>query len=128
MVATTDPYDPGNRGAIYISAKRGLGLRVVAGQRLAEQVLYSPRAGAVRVLTRSGEDSLLRLDRRGGLREVPLTGGRAVLTDALVRRLARAAQLIRRVFGGREQDIEWLYRGGRLYVVQSRPYVAGASG
>ena len=43
----------------------------------------------------------------------------------MVRRLARAAALIKGVFRGREQDIEWVYMGGQLYIVQSRPYVQG---
>ena len=51
---------------------------------------------------------------------------RAVLTDEMVRRLARAALAIKRAFGGRDQDIEWVYAHGQLYIVQSRPYVAGS--
>src|SRR3712207_7115808 len=56
------PYDRDNRGAIYISAKRGLGIKVVEGKKIAEQILYRPRGGAVQVLTRSDEDSLLTFD------------------------------------------------------------------
>jgi phosphoenolpyruvate synthase/pyruvate phosphate dikinase len=48
-----------------------------------------------------------------------------VLTDEMVNRLAHAAILIKRVFGGRNQDIEWVYRGGKLFIVQSRPYIQG---
>ena len=48
---------------------------------------------------------------------------RAVLTDEMVRRLARAALAIKRAFAGRDQDIEWVYARGQLYIVQSRPYV-----
>jgi phosphoenolpyruvate synthase/pyruvate phosphate dikinase len=110
---------------VYISAKRGLGIKVVEGQRVAEQVMFNPRSQAVRILTRSDEDSLLTFDARGGVREIPITGDRVVLTDDNIRRLARAAAEIKRVFGGREQDIEWAYRGGQLYIVQSRPYIAG---
>jgi hypothetical protein len=46
-----------------------------------------------------------------------------VLTDRVVRRLARAALQIKRAFGGRDQDVEWLTVGERIYIVQSRPYV-----
>jgi len=49
-----------------------------------------------------------------------------VLTDAMIRRLATASLQIKRVFGGRDQDIEWLYRNGQLYIVQSRPYISGS--
>jgi hypothetical protein len=62
------------------------------------------------------------------VREIPISGERAVLTDAVVRRLARAASLIKNVFGGKEQDIEWVFMGDQIYIVQSRPYVQGGSG
>ena len=83
------------------------------------------RAGSVRVLTRSGDDTMLTFDERGGVREVKIETERAVLTDAMVRRLARAARQIKRVFKGRDQDIEWLTIGNELYIVQSRPYLRG---
>jgi rifampicin phosphotransferase len=125
VLITADPFDRENREAIYISAKRGLGIKVVEGRRVAEQIIYSPRSQAVRVLTRSDEESLLKFDERGGVKEVPITGERVVLKDDAVRRLARTAAQIRRLFGNREQDIEWIVRGGRIYIVQSRPYIAG---
>jgi hypothetical protein len=126
VMITTDPYDDTNPAGIYISAKRGLGIKVVEGKRIAEQIIFSPRSQAVRVLTRSDEESLLTFDGEGGVKEIPISGERAVLTDATVRRLARAAASIKRVFRGREQDIEWVFYGGQVYIVQSRPYIAGS--
>jgi rifampicin phosphotransferase len=125
VMITADPFDPENRGVIYISAKRGLGIKVVEGQRIAEQIIYRPRTNAVQVLTRSAEDSLLTFDEKGGVKEVPITGDRVVLTDEVVRRLVRAASAIRRVFGSRDQDIEWAYMKGQIYIVQSRPFIPG---
>ncbi|HYH87201.1 MAG TPA: PEP/pyruvate-binding domain-containing protein [Pyrinomonadaceae bacterium] len=126
VMITTDPFDAGNRGAIYISAKRGLGIKVVEGKKIAEQILYLPRANSVKILTRSEEDSLLTFDEQGGVKEVAISGERAVLTDAVVRKLARAASLIKNVFGGKEQDIEWVFMRGQIFIVQSRPYVQGS--
>jgi len=125
VMITTDPFDKQNMGGIYISAKRGLGSKVVEGPKVAEQVIYNPRAKAMQVLTRSAEDSLLTFDEHGGLKEVPITGERKVLTDDVIQRLVRAALEIKRVFGNREQDIEWAYMNGQLYIVQSRPFIAG---
>jgi rifampicin phosphotransferase len=125
VMISTDPFDAENKGAIYISAKRGLGIKVVEGQRIAEQIIFRPRTNAVRVLTRSAEDSLLTFDERGGVKEVPITGERVVLTDDVIRRLVRAATAIKRVFGSRDQDIEWAYMKGQIYIVQSRPYIPG---
>ncbi len=126
VMITTDPFDSDNRGAIYISAKRGLGIKVVEGKRIPEQLLFLPRANSVKVLTRSEEDSLLTFDEAGGVKEVAITGERSVLTDAVVRKLARAASQIKVVFRGREQDIEWVYMRGQIYIVQSRPFVQGS--
>jgi hypothetical protein len=126
VMITTDPFDSDDRGGIYISAKRGLGIKVVEGKKVAEQIIYMPQANSVKVLTRSDEDSLLTFDEHGGVKEVPISGDRAVLTDNVVRRLAHAASLIRGVFGGREQDIEWVYMSGQVYIVQSRPYIHGS--
>ena len=125
VMISTDPFDTENKGAIYISAKRGLGIKVVEGQRIAEQIIYRPRTNAVQVLTRSAEDSLLTFDERGGVKEVPIEGDRVVLTDEVIRRLVRAATEIKRVFGSRDQDIEWAYMKGQIYIVQSRPFIPG---
>ncbi|HEV7859404.1 MAG TPA: PEP/pyruvate-binding domain-containing protein [Pyrinomonadaceae bacterium] len=124
VMITADPYDREDKNAIYISAKRGLGIRVVEGQKIAEQLVFRPQSNAVQVLTRSEEDSLLTFDEHGGVKEVPITGERAVLKDDVIRNLARAAQQIRRVFGNRDQDIEWVYMKGQIYIVQARPFIA----
>jgi hypothetical protein len=123
VMITTDPFDPENTGAIYISAKRGLGIKVVEGRRIAEQLIFRPRTNAIRVLTRSEEDSLLTFDENGGLKEVAITGDRVVLTDDVIRRLVRAAAAIKRLFRNRDQDIEWAYMKGQIYILQSRPFI-----
>lgn len=129
VMITTDPFNrdtnPVNAGSIYISAKRGLGMKVVEGQKVAEQVIYRPVANAVQVLTRSEEDSLLTFDETGGIKEIPIGTERAVLTDDVARRLATAAAKIKSVFHGRDQDIEWAYMKGEVYIVQARPFIAG---
>jgi rifampicin phosphotransferase len=125
VMITTDPFDKDNRGAIYISAKRGLGIKVVEGKKVAEQIIFRERAQAVQVLTRSDEDSLLTFDEKGGVKEVAITGERVVLTDDVIRRLVTAANAIKRVFRARDQDIEWAYMKGQIYIVQSRPFIAG---
>jgi len=75
------------------------------------------------VLTRSDEDTRLQFDESGGIKEVKTSQQRVVLTDPMIRKLARAALQIKAVFAGRDQDIEWVYSKDRLYIVQSRPYI-----
>jgi rifampicin phosphotransferase len=130
VLITTNPFDREEKGTVYINAKRGLGIRVVEGRSVPEQLIYYPVSwassgtpGSVRVLTRSDDDTMLRFDERGGVREVRVDKNRAVLTDGLVARLATAAIEIKQVFGGRDQDIEWLVIGEKIYIVQSRPFV-----
>src|SRR6267142_1652888 len=125
VMITADPFDRENQGAIYISAKRGLGIKVVEGRKVAEQIIYRQRANAVQVLSRSDEDSLMTFDEKGGVKEVAITGERVVLTDDVIRRLVTAASAIKRVFGSQDQDIEWAYMKGQIYIVQSRPFIAG---
>lgn len=125
VMITTDPFDRDNRDAVYISAKRGLGIKVVEGKKVAEQIIFRERANAVQVLTRSDEDSLLTFDQNGGVKEVAITGERVVLTDEVIRRLVAAASRIKSVFRSRDQDIEWAYMKGQIYIVQSRPFISG---
>jgi len=48
-----------------------------------------------------------------------------VLTDDFVHRLSATGAQIRRLFGGKPQDIEWAIRNGTIYIVQARPYLDG---
>jgi len=125
VAITTDPFNPRSGAAVYLNAKRGLGIKVVEGRKVAEQVIFRPQTDTIQVLTRSDEDSKLAFDANGGVREVRIETARAVLSDQMVRRLARAALRIKKIFGGRDQDIEWVYKEGLLYIVQSRPYLPG---
>ena len=125
VMITENPFDPAEVGAIFINAKRGLGIRVVEGRKVAEQLLYRPDPESIQVLTRSTDDAKLVFDAQGGVRELPVEPGRLVLTDLIARRLARAATRIDAMFGGKAQDIEWLMIGETIYIVQSRPYLRG---
>jgi phosphoenolpyruvate synthase/pyruvate phosphate dikinase len=102
-----------------------LGVRVVEGRRVAEQLLYRPDPESIQVLTRSTDDAMLVFDAQGGVREMPSEPGRLVLTDDVARRLAHVGAAIDHLFGGHAQDIEWVMIAGKLYIVQSRPYLRG---
>jgi hypothetical protein len=135
VMITKDPYDKYNRGAVYISATwghniavtgEGIGSDIGADHRKAipEQILFSPKSNSIQVLTRSDQETMFVPAVNGGLKEVPFNDRRRVLSDAVVRQLVTAANYIKRVFGDqKEQDIEWGFMKGRLYIVQSRPYI-----
>lgn len=126
VLVTTNPFDRRDTEGVYINAKRGLGLRVVEGRRVPEQIVYRPHSDTALILTRADDETLLTFDVKGGVKEVAGAPDQPVLSAAMIRRLGRAALAIERLFGGVKQDIEWLTCKGRLYIVQSRPFIERA--
>lgn len=124
VLITKDPFDPENKNAVYISAVWGHNDSVTANKFVPEQVLYNPKSNAVQVLTASQQNSVLKFGANGDLIESDETFERRVLDDKNVRELVRVAGQIKKIFGGKkEQDIEWGIMGGKVYILQSRPYI-----
>ena len=124
VLITKDPFDPENKNAVYISAVWGHNEKVTANAFVPEQVLYNPKSNAVQILTLSQQNSVLKFGDGGDLIETNETFERRVLNDKNVRELVRTAGQIKRIFGNKkEQDIEWGIMGGKVYILQSRPYI-----
>ncbi|OYT69941.1 MAG: pyruvate, phosphate dikinase [Chloracidobacterium sp. CP2_5A] len=123
VLVTANPFDHRDAEGIYINATRGLGLRVVEGRRVPEQIIYRPQSDTALILTRADDETILTFDVKGGVKEVAGAPDQPALSAAMIRRLGRAALAIERLFNGAKQDIEWLTCQGRLYVVQSRPFI-----
>lgn len=127
VMITKDPFDDRNKNAVYISAVCGHNSKVVDNTGIPEQILFNPRSNSVIVMTLSQQENALAFDEKGDLKEtVDKCAGakKRVLTDLQARSLARVAIGIRSAFGGKkEQDIEWGIMNGRVYIVQSRPYI-----
>ena len=126
VMITQDPFDTDNKDAVYISAVCGHNSKVVDNSGLPEQILFNPKSNSVVVMTLSQQESALAFDENGDLRETSdrcANAQKRVLTDLQARALAKTAIDIRRVFGKREQDIEWGIMNGRIYIVQARPYI-----
>ena len=124
VLVTINPYDIAQKNSSYIAAKRGLGIRVVEGKRVAEQVVYNRRNDSVQRLSSSNETTALQLDKNGGVREVPVTSGN-VMNQEQIRRLDQTGQRIKQLFANGEQDIEWAFDNGKLVILQARPYLNG---
>ena len=124
VLVTINPYDTAQKNSSYIAAKRGLGIRVVEGKRVAEQVVYNRRNDSVQRLSSSNETTALQLDKNGGVREVPVTSGN-VMNQEQIRRLDQTGQRIKQLFANGEQDIEWAFDNGKLVILQARPYLNG---
>jgi rifampicin phosphotransferase len=102
VMTTVDPFDPSpTEPSIFIAAKRGIGIRVVEGGRIAEHAIYRPELDSVQTLMRSDDDTMLSFAPGGGVREMKIEIGRAVLSDDLIRRLAVTGMAITSSFDGR---------------------------
>lgn len=126
VLITKDPFDADNKNAVYISAVCGHNSRVVNNSGLPEQIMFNPKSNSIIVMTMSDQENSLRFDDTGDLKQVTDKCANAqgrVLTDLQARNLATAATRIEKMFGKVPQDIEWGIMLGRLYVVQSRPYI-----
>jgi hypothetical protein len=124
VMFTKDPFDPENKNAVYIAAVWGHNDPITGNKFVPEQLLFNPKSNAVQVLTLSQQDSVLKFGADGDLIKTSEATTRRVLTDKNVRELVKTASVIKRIFGGKkEQDIEWGIMNGKIYVLQSRPYI-----
>ncbi|HYI02667.1 PEP/pyruvate-binding domain-containing protein, partial [Hyalangium sp.] len=71
VLVTKNLYDSRDNHTYTINAKRGLGLSVVSGTTVPEQVLYDIKYPGARVLSRSDDATMLVFDAQGGIKEVP---------------------------------------------------------
>lgn len=127
VMITEDPFDKDTKNAVYISAVCGHNSNVVNNTGLPEQLLFNPKSNSVVVMTLSDQTNALEFDESGDLRitndKCADRSGR-VLSDVQARSLASTAKKIEDVFGRGAQDIEWGIMNGRIYIVQSRPYIS----
>ena len=126
VMITKDPFDDRNKDSVYISAVCGHNSKVVDNTGIPEQIMFNPNSNSIVVMTLSDQTNSLAFDQNGDLKETAdkcADSRKRVLTDLQARNLAKTAINIRRVFGTKEQDIEWGIMNGRVYVVQARPYI-----
>ncbi|MEZ4268631.1 MAG: PEP/pyruvate-binding domain-containing protein [Myxococcota bacterium] len=125
VLVTTNIYDTRPNTIYTINAKSGLGIRVVDGRKMPEQILYNTKTGRMRVLSRSDEGTMLVFDDHGGVKEVPAPAlGTPVLTESRVKTLGTVCERLVAIFPeATALDIEWLFQGETLHIVQARPYV-----
>jgi len=124
VLVTQHPTDPTDERNYTINAKSGLGMSVVDGKAVPESLIVSWYNHGIRVLSRSTEDTKLVFDEQGGVREVPNPDkGKPVLTTSKAVALADAAHQLTRVFKSTKLDVEWVFAGDQLYIVQARPLI-----
>ena len=103
-------------------------MRVVEGQKIAEQILFDTSNDGTRVISRSDETTMLVIGANGGVTEKPVQQGSAILTEKRAKILSEAAQRTAELFNQADVlDIEWVLevKDGKdiFWLVQARPYV-----
>lgn len=124
VLITANLFDPEDPNSFTINAKRGLGIRVVSGTRIPEQIIYDTNNHGTKILSRSDDPIMLVFDEKGGIREVPNENRGVILTEERAKRLADAVLQLLPLFPPTAPlDIEWLFEGDKVWIVQSRPFV-----
>jgi hypothetical protein len=127
VLITDNLWNPEDDNAYTINAKWGLGIRVVEGTRVPEQIIFDNDNDGTKIISRSDDPTMLVFDDKGGTREVPVEGGGIILTETRAKRLASTVKRIVPLFNpAYPLDVEWVLAGETVWIVQARPYVAGA--
>jgi hypothetical protein len=117
-------WDPRDDDGFTINAKWGLGMKVVEGQKVPEQIIFDATNDGTRILSRSDDTTMLVFDEHGGLREIPIPAAEIILTEARAKRLVTAVQQFLPLFpAGTPLDVEWVLEGETIWIVQARPFV-----
>ena len=124
VLVTKNLFNPEESDAFTINANWGLGMRVVEGTRVPEQIVFDTSNDGTKIISRSDEPVMLVFDANGGIREVPNKHKGAILTEARAKRLCDAVRAFRPLFERHPViDVEWVFEGETVWIVQSRPYV-----
>jgi len=125
VLITKDLYDPEDTRSYTINAKRGLGLRVVGGTTVPEQVVYDTGNFGTKILSRSDDPTMLVFDAHGGVKEVPNDNRGVILTEERAKLLSDTVTRFVPLFSRKYPlDVEWVLEGEKVWIVQSRPFVS----
>lgn len=124
VLITANLYNPRDDDSFTINAKWGLGIRVVEGSNIPEQIIFDTSNDGTKIISRSDDPVMLVFDENGGIREVPSDHDGVILTEERAKRLSQTVMKFRSLFPpDRPLDVEWLFEGEKVWIVQSRPYV-----
>jgi hypothetical protein len=125
VLVSKNLWDPADDHGYTINAKFGLGMRVVEGQKVPEQIVFDPTNDGTKIISRADDPVMLRFDEHGGIKELPVPAGSGViLSEERAKRLSEQVEKVIGVFPREAPlDIEWVLEGERFWIVQARPYV-----
>src|SRR6185295_9419206 len=119
VLVTKNLWDTTDENGFTINAKYGLGMRVVEGQKVPEQIIFDPTNDGTKIISRADDPVMLTFDEHGGIKELPVPPGAGViLTEDRAKRLCAQVQALIAVFPrGVPQDIEWVLEGEQFWIV-----------
>jgi pyruvate phosphate dikinase-like enzyme len=125
VLITKNLYDPTDDHSFTINAKFGLGMRVVEGQKVPEQIVFDPTNDGTKIISRADDPIMLKFDEKGGIREIPVPAGAGViLSEDRAKLLSTMVRNFVPVFThGKPLDVEWVLEGEDFWIVQARPFV-----
>ena len=126
VLVSKNLYDPRDDDGFTINAKWGLGMKVVEGQKVPEQIIFDATNDGTKIISRQDDPTMLVFDPGGGIREVPVAGTDVILSEVRAKRLVTAVQQFIPLFApGVPLDVEWVLEGETMWIVQARPFVGG---
>jgi hypothetical protein len=125
VLVTDNLFNEEEQNSFTINAKWGLGIRVVEGTKIPEQIIFDTSNNGTKIISRSSDQTMLVFDEKGGgIREVPVGKGDVILSEDRAQRLAESVKAFIPLFPqNRPLDVEWVLEGEKVWIVQARPYV-----
>ncbi len=124
VLITSNLFNAEDANSYTINAKAGLGIRVVEGTKVPEQVVFDLSNDGTKIISRSDDPVMLVFDDNGGIKEVPSDHAGVILTEARAKRLSDTVERFIPLFSRRYPlDVEWLFEGETVWIVQARPYI-----
>jgi Pyruvate phosphate dikinase, AMP/ATP-binding domain len=124
VLVTSNLFDATDENGFTINAKFGLGMKVVDGVKVPEQIVFDADNDGTKIISRSDDATMLVFDDKGGIKEVPAPAGQVILTEERAKRLVQQVQKLMPLFQKvLPLDCEWVLEGETMWIVQARPYV-----
>ena len=124
MLVTSNLFDSHRLNDFTINAKWGLGMRVVEGQKVPEQVVFDADNDGTKIVSRADDPVMLVFDKNGGIKEMPAPDGGVILTEGRAKLLVSEVRSFVPLFSRAQPlDVEWVLEGEKMWIVQARPYV-----
>jgi Pyruvate phosphate dikinase, AMP/ATP-binding domain len=123
VLVSTNLFDRRDDNGYTINAKWGLGMRVVEGQKVPEQIIFDASNDGTKIISRADDPTMLVFDERGGIKERAVPGAGVILTEARAKRLVDQVRSFAPLFAAGPLDVEWVLEGETIWIVQCRPYI-----